>query len=87
MVASVVYLVYRLFTFGLVEGQRAGEVLVDDGGDVAGVVREHDAVGADVLRTRTRAAALALRLRRAAAWGHGSVVGTGYRTLCYVMSM
>lgn len=44
-------------------------MLVHDGGHVARVVREHDAVGADVLRARpARAArrALALRLRRAA---------------------
>ena len=48
-------------------------MLVDDGGDVARVVREHDAVGADVLRPRTRRArraAFALGLRRAAACAH-----------------
>lgn len=53
---------YVALTFGLVERERPREVLVDDGGDVARVVREHDAVSADVLRTstrRARAAALA----------------------------
>lgn len=54
-------------TFRLVERQSPGEVLVHDGGDVARVVREHHAVGADVLRARTQPAALAFRLRGAAA--------------------
>lgn len=52
-----------LATFGLVDGEGAREVFVDDGGHVARVVREHDAVGADVLRAR------AARARRAAARG------------------
>lgn len=59
-------------TFGFVDGECPGEVFVDDGGHVARVVREHHAVGADVLRARParprRAPAqLALRLRRPAA--------------------
>lgn len=49
----------------LIERERAREVFVDDGGDVARVVSEHHAVGRDVLRA-PRPARRAARATRAA---------------------